>query len=1109
MHLPRTRSPRRGRRWLRRVCASALAVGLFAIGLPNALTPPPPAHAEAGHADSSVLGQGARPFFAYVRQGEYLWVETDEPTTYIRSHTGTEYAWQNGGKLYGPASADGVWSVYLATGDPDHPVGSWEIEARTGSSSASGVEGRVWTHRYFIRQTGGADAGAADLRYWLLNDTGYVYQVDLAGFRGINSTIEANALGNVTEPGVCESAYESVDSWSGREAIRNRCGDPHRIFFAPPAADLPETAQVDGEEVFVAPEPVTSALLNESELRFTPERAGAFAGTFSATVTPRFAGTFELEIDTDGDGDFDGDDDLRVPMFATGEGRYQYVWDGAGAAGEDLPAFGKRMHARIRFDRVGEMHIVQRDVEGREGIRVVQRTGENSGDATLHWDDRGLSTQNRASVTPRIDARSGVDSSGFVHGWEYDPGCAGPTEDCGSWGNNRGIADWVASEANGEARTGPFGGSAAIAITKTADPDRYAAAGEEIAYRFDVRNTGTLDLEHVYVTETSFTGSGTLTEPDCPAAALPVGGHMTCTASYTVAQADLERGTITNAATATGNPPGEEPVTSPPDETTVSAQQRPALSLVKHVENATTAAEAPGPGATFAAGDELRYHFTVTNSGNLRLANLRIDETRFTGDGGISEPVCAADSLEPGASTICAATADPATQGDADRGTIENTAVAVADAAAHAGVTSAPSSAVAAAEQVPAIHLDKLTDRDTFVAGDDIDYTFRVTNVGNVTLTAVSITEETFTGAGALGEAACPEDALPPGAATTCTATYRATQADLDRGEISNTATATGHPPTGNPVVSQPSSAVVAGAAAPALALDKGADVEEYVAGTDLTYTFVVRNRGNVSLDDVDVEELAFSGSGALGDLLCDGEGTLRPGQERRCTAAYTATQADLDAGSLDNRAVANATGPGGEPVTSNEDEAHLPGTQTPALRMDKAVDAERFSAGDTLTYTFTVTNTGNTTMHDVVVHEERFTGTGTLAMVDCPAAHAEGVSLAPEASLTCTATYVATLEDQGFGEDLHNVAYASGDAGDRPGGAPVRSNSDDAHASPRELPAGAKAVAAPLARTGSSGPEAAAIAATLAGTAGTLALAWVWQRSRRRRSGPHGRPES
>ena len=53
-------------------------------------------------------------------------------------------------------------------------------------------------------------------------------------------------------------------------------------------------------------------------------------------------------------------------------------------------------------------------------------------------------------------------------------------------------------------------------------------------------------------------------------------GSITCTASYTITQADLDSGSVTNVASASNGT-----ITSPTDTQTVNAVQSPALTIVK------------------------------------------------------------------------------------------------------------------------------------------------------------------------------------------------------------------------------------------------------------------------------------------------------------------------------------------------------------------------------------------------------------------------------------------------------------------------------------------------------------------------------------------------
>ncbi|MGI0501474.1 hypothetical protein ABY44_00310, partial [Burkholderia sp. ZZQ-2] len=73
---------------------------------------------------------------------------------------------------------------------------------------------------------------------------------------------------------------------------------------------------------------------------------------------------------------------------------------------------------------------------------------------------------------------------------------------------------------------------------------------------------------------------------------------------------------------------------------------------------------------------------------------------------------------------------------------------------------------------------------DAYVVGQEITYSFVVTNTGNVTLTDVTVDEGVFTGSGSLSAITCPAGAasLAPGLQVVCTASYVLTQADVDSG---------------------------------------------------------------------------------------------------------------------------------------------------------------------------------------------------------------------------------------------------------------------------------------------------------------------------------------
>jgi hypothetical protein len=86
-----------------------------------------------------------------------------------------------------------------------------------------------------------------------------------------------------------------------------------------------------------------------------------------------------------------------------------------------------------------------------------------------------------------------------------------------------------------------------------------------------------------------------------------------------------------------------------------------------------------------------------------------------------------------------------------------------------------------------------------------------VTNTGNVSVNNIAIadTQQAPSVAANLGPITCPNSSLAPQAAETCTATYTVTQADLNHGTITDTATASGKTTVGTAVTSNASSITI------------------------------------------------------------------------------------------------------------------------------------------------------------------------------------------------------------------------------------------------------------------------------------------------------------
>ncbi|MGW0766111.1 choice-of-anchor P family protein [Streptomyces sp. NPDC002676] len=216
---------------------------------------------------------------------------------------------------------------------------------------------------------------------------------------------------------------------------------------------------------------------------------------------------------------------------------------------------------------------------------------------------------------------------------------------------------------------------------------------------------------------------------------------------------------------------------------------------------------------------------------------------------------------------------------------------------------------------------------------------------------------------------------------------------------------------------------VQCGGAAPAPTITKTAQEDSFVLGQTLHYAFTVRNNGTEPLTNLQVTD---NGPGSP-TVSCPA-GPLVPGATVQCTATYTATAADVAAGRIVDAGTVTATLPGGGVVTATSSRLVVP---LRALSITKkATDANFEAPGETVHYTYTVTNTGQAQLHDVTV-------TDLTPGVDVSGCGTN--QLAPGESTTCQATYTTTAADVEAGT-ITDRGRASATT---PGGATVTATSN------------------------------------------------------------------
>jgi uncharacterized repeat protein (TIGR01451 family) len=564
----------------------------------------------------------------------------------------------------------------------------------------------------------------------------------------------------------------------------------------------------------------------------------------------------------------------------------------------------------------------------------------------------------------------------------------------------------------------------AIHLVKTADGSGIgvpAVVGNAITYGFTVTNSGNVTLSDVEVTDSllgTATGSGspvTLNWLVAGVHTLAPGESVTGTGAYQITQADLEANHVVNHAGAVGTPPTGPDVTADADSTLTTDTPlgaAPALELTKIADDSAITNPA-------VLGQAITYTLTVRNTGNQTATNVKVSDPLLGGNVALSGWPGAVGVLPPGQS-VTGTGSYPVTQVNLNAGHVANTATAIADGGLQdtdsQDVTLPGGVILGLAKSASTVGV-----HSPAVAGDVITYTFVVTNTGNQTATSVNVTDP-LPGLSALSWTVWPGTAgvLLPGQSATATATYSVKAADIDAGEIVNEATATGKTPSGGDVTPAQDDATVDLEGAPLLTVLKTSSTSGFHSPVQVNdvigYTITVTNDGNQTATQVTLSDPMFP---AVGDMALTWHsltnGTLRPGEWVGATAAHVVTQADLDAGHVYNQVTATAKDPDGGDVTGTDDEDPLI-PQSPRIHLVKTADATAVSSptvvGDTVTYTFAVSNTGNVTLSDVEVTDSLLAtsaGSGspvTLNWLGAP--H----TLAPGASMTGSGTYQVTQAD-------------------------------------------------------------------------------------------------
>jgi hypothetical protein len=250
-----------------------------------------------------------------------------------------------------------------------------------------------------------------------------------------------------------------------------------------------------------------------------------------------------------------------------------------------------------------------------------------------------------------------------------------------------------------------------------------------------------------------------------------------------------------------------------------------------------------------------------------------------------------------------------------------------------------------------------------------------------------------------------PERLMRGLGASALTLAFFASQAGPAFAAITNTATANGTPAAGTLTPPTDAESVPVAPAAPTLTVAKSV-APPVETGTDgvinsgdtITYTYVVTNTGNVTINsaapvDAGPKFNTINGTGSLSGFtlvsttnVATTGSTLAPGESGTFTAVYTLSNVDAyraagilaaSGNAVENSATATGTPVSGTlaAVTPSTAETQIPANPKMSINKVAVITTDTGTVGsadvgDVITYTYTVVNTGNVTISSVSIND-------------------------------------------------------------------------------------------------------------------------------------------
>ena len=647
-----------------------------------------------------------------------------------------------------------------------------------------------------------------------------------------------------------------------------------------------------------------------------------------------------------------------------------------------------------------------------------------------------------------------------------------------------------------------------ISVYNDANGNSVDDVGDTVSYTITVKNTGNVTLggsgaNQFAIGDTFSTIAGTvtpsLTGPTFQSAdagssfgILKPGETATFLANFTITQAVVNAGGLSNSVSVTAQAPNGTMVNDVSDDgidNDGNLDDDPTENIIAslpQISISKTASLTNNGGAEIGVGDLITYSITVTNTGNVDLVSVTLAD-ELKGLNGSSLALTgsltfqsATQSSNQGSLLVGETALYTASflinQTAVDAGGVSNTAT-VSGSVGATTVTATSGDVITNIARSPSIDVTKvasITDVDgdgENSVGDIIVYTITISNTGNITLTNFSVVDtlKAIQTSDTLSLNASPTSSDPaslaPGGTKIFTASFTLTQNAVDKGGVANSAFVSannvdanlfvndisdnGDDGDGNSVDDTTNTLISADPKLEVVKTVVNNDVDGdgvVSAGDILTYTVVVSNTGNITLQAIYLDEIItdLQGNGRslnssltwIGNSGSSVYRTLVSGEAGTYTGSYTVVSADETAKGIMNQVVAKSywypppsfsatlrvsdTSDDGDDTDGNitDDKTITYTGVLPAFEVTKTASATDtngngvlYDSGDLITFTIVIANTSSDVISALDFVDTFTSAKNRVLSLTTTPTWASGTSGSTSTTLTVggTSTFIAT----------------------------------------------------------------------------------------------------